>query len=373
MISHRSTKELLLFVVGRPGVGKSAFCRCVKRALGSREVLLLNDYDLLVKRKDNLRDEQIKLYENGQFEILDRKVFDDLLDELARAAEAARGRQVTIVEFARPSYLEAFKRFPRLLEGQFIIIYLDSPLELCVERNRVRAPSQPMNIIPENVIRTYFSQDDRDDLQKEYVGRVRLVDNEKSSLSSLEREAALLLAELLGDDNLLPISTKPFRNEICAAALIVLHTAGFAALTVSAWQVSEASWLGGFAGDPASIPLLKTVALVMAAGGLGSVTHCMRALYHYYIQGSFDFNRFKWWYAFRPLAGSLLALSVFAIAKGGVAAVGVSPSVQPANLTWFGIGYLAGFGTEQVIEWLRRASKSVFGESRVQPGDQPKA
>lgn len=359
-----------MFVIGRPGAGKSTFCRYVRRALGNGEILLLNDYELLLKRKDKLTAAQFKQFENGQFEILDRTIFDELCDELAQAAMAARGKRLTIVEFSRADYVETFKRFPSLLNPPFIIIYVHAPIDVCIRRNAMRAPDQLVNTVPESVIRKFFDKDDRDKLITTYSGRVRLLDGSVDSLSWLEREVVLTLGELFGDNKVLALKGNALRKELFAASLVLFYIFAFTALALLAWRVSEQSWLGLLAPNASSILLLKTIGLVMAGGGLGSTTYCMRSLYHYYIEGSFDFDRFKWWYAFRPIAGSLLALSIFVIAKGGVTALGVSSSTTSANLTWFGIGYLAGFGTEQVIEWLRRASKSIFGESRVQPDDQ---
>src|SRR5205814_10102948 len=90
--SEPNVKDFVVFVVGRPGAGKSTFCRYARRALGNSKILLLNEYELLLKRKEKLAATQFKQYENGQFEIVDRTIFDDLCDQLVQAAMAGRGK-----------------------------------------------------------------------------------------------------------------------------------------------------------------------------------------------------------------------------------------------------------------------------------------
>src|SRR5229473_3909816 len=80
-----SPNNLLLFLIGRPGAGKSTFARYLSCALISTRVLCLNDYDLLLARVKKLSPSKIKWEPNGQFEILDPSLFDKLFNELVKA------------------------------------------------------------------------------------------------------------------------------------------------------------------------------------------------------------------------------------------------------------------------------------------------
>jgi predicted kinase len=366
--------NLLVFLIGRPGSGKSTFARYLTRALISTDVLYLNDYQLLLTQAKKLSPDQIKWEPNGQFEILDRPIFDNLFTELVKPIGSNRGRRPIIVEFSRSSYVSAFATLNDLANSSFVIVYLDSPIEVCIHRNAVRTPESPINSTPEAVIRKHLAEDDLSALLKTYPGRIRVIQNVGSSLHNLDREASLLLEEVVGAEHVKTLRpARHLEKELAVVGLLAFYLFAFLAMCTLTWRAGQSSFLASFApdSDPGRLPFLKTMIYTCAAGGLGSTTYCIRALYHYYIKGSFDFDRFKWWYLFRPLTGSVLAISSFAIVQGGVVALGATGAghVPSANLAWFGVAYLAGFGTEQVIEWLRRASKSLFGESRVQPDD----
>lgn len=109
---------------------------------------------------------------------------------------------------------------------------------------------------------------------------------------------------------------------------------------------------------------LKFAALAMAAGSLGSTVYCVRAFYSYHIAGKFDFYRYIWWYVFRPITGSLLALALFALMQSQIIILASSEITEDFQslATIFAISFLAGFSTEQVVERLRKASKALFGE-----------
>ena len=111
---------------------------------------------------------------------------------------------------------------------------------------------------------------------------------------------------------------------------------------------------------------LKFAALAMAAGSLGSVVYCTRAFYSYHIAGQFDFDRFIWWYVFRPITGCLLALALFALMQSQIVILTSSDITEDFQSlsTIFAISFLAGFSTEQVVERLRKASKALFGEEK---------
>jgi predicted kinase len=367
-----SPDNLLLFLIGRPGSGKSTFARYLTRALVSTNVLYLNDYELLLAQTEKLSDKQIRWEPNGQFEILDRGIFESLLNQLMKPIESNRGKRPVIIEFSRASYVQAFEGLPALAKSLFTIVYVDSPLEACIERNAIRAAYYPIKTTPAAVIRNYHSHDDLPALQAAYPGRVRVVQNTITSLHALEREASLLLEDIVGTEHVKSFrAARNLEKELTVGVLLSSYLCAFLSITAFSWRAGPSSLLASFLPDPSQLQFLKTILYVCAAGGLGSTTYCIRALYHYYIRGAFDFDRFKWWYLFRPVMGTVLAISSFAIVQGGVVALGASASPRPssANMAWFGIAFLAGFGTEQVIEWLRRASKSIFGESRVQPDE----
>ena len=368
MLLFPQQKKITVFVIGRPGSGKTTFARYLRRVLWNWRTVSINDYDLLLSKIPTLTPAQIR-WENGQFEIIDRSVFDRLLSEIVAKVRSERGKRHIIVELARPSYSEIITQFQDFAQFPFYVFYLDTPINVCIQRNYTRAPASPSRIVPESIIRRFFATDDIELVADRIPQWTRIINNANTSLASLEREANLLVDELLGGWNGCLVTAVGLMMEFAAAIIIFSYAIFFLGAILYLWQSTNQSFIGSLAPSPDKLSLLRTVGLVMCGGGLGSTTYCMRSLYHYYILDKFDFWRFKWWYIFRPQAGCILAFAIFAIAKGGVGTIAGASSTHIATLPWFGIAFLAGFGTEQVIEWLRRASKSLFGESRVQPQD----
>ena len=103
----------------------------------------------------------------------------------------------------------------------------------------------------------------------------------------------------------------------------------------------------------------------MAGGGIGSTTYCIRSFYSHYIDGSFDFPVYVWWYVFRPVVACVLALAFFALAVAQIVIVTSSMDITESDQSIaaiFSISFLAGFSTEQVVERLRKAAKALFGD-----------
>src|SRR5258708_39792009 len=288
-----SPDDLLLFLIGRPGSGKSTFARYLTRAIISTNVLCLNDYELLVAQSKKLSPSQIRWEPNGQFEVLDRTIFDGLFDQLVKPIDTHRGKRPIIIEFSRSSYVKTFGRLSTLGNTPFCIVYLDTPLETCIQRNAIRASFYPINTTPVSVIRNYLSEDDLSTLQTAYPGRVRVVQNEATSLHALEREASLLLEDLVGTEHVKSLrSSRHLARELAIAGLLTLYLVAFLSISAFTWRAGPSSLLASLLPDPSQLQFLKTILYVCAAGGLGSTTYCIRALYHYYILGTFDFAPF---------------------------------------------------------------------------------
>ena len=369
-ISGNKNVGKVIFIIGRPASGKSTFAKFFTKALKRFGHLYIDDYALLKEKVKLLADNQVKWEKNGQFEIIDRKIFDDLLDEIKQTVERQRRSKPIVVEFSRSNYVDSFKVLSSLTVNNYVIIYLDSPLNTCVNRNMMRAPDSPVDSVPCSVIKQHYQKDDIESLRKEHPGRVRIIENITKSLSDLEKEAILMAHEIFRiDDSPMNSNVHELTKEIAVSVLLILYLFVFSLLIVFAWKSTLSSYLGLIADNDTQLTFVKLIVYAMCAGGLGSTTYCIRSFYSYSIKGTFDFDSFKWWYLFRPLVGTILALVVYVAIKGGIGAFGMSLGTtgSSANLALFGVSYIAGFGTEQVVEWLIRTSKSIFGESRAQP------
>ena len=143
--------------------------------------------------------------------------------------------------------------------------------------------------------------------------------------------------------------------------IVVMMVAYLAAFTfVSYWCA-----FGPCKGCEDERTLLRLALLAMSGGGIGSTTYCIRSFYSHYIDGSFEFHVYVWWYVFRPVVACVLSLAFFALAVGQIVIVTSSMSISDSDqaiAAIFSISFLAGFSTEQVVERLRKAAKALFGD-----------
>lgn len=118
--------------------------------------------------------------------------------------------------------------------------------------------------------------------------------------------------------------------------------------------------------NPDTINLLKMAFYSLIGGAFGGISFGMMNLQRYTTGNAFKIV-FLGDYLFRPFGAAVLAVVVFALIRGGILTIlGADPtSATPSfasNLSSFGIGYLAGFSSVEVIKTFNRLSKNIFGE-----------
>ncbi|MBA2395959.1 MAG: AAA family ATPase [Ktedonobacteraceae bacterium] len=127
-----------VFVLGRPGSGKSTAARQVKRFLMQREWTTrhINDYEIL--RKMFLADTQqirFRPTEHNGFDAIDLTVMNIALQEVeAEAHPCLSATDLVTIEFARNDYREALQQFtPSFLKDAYFL-FLDADIETCLQR-----------------------------------------------------------------------------------------------------------------------------------------------------------------------------------------------------------------------------------------------
>ncbi len=127
-----------VFVLGRPGSGKSTAARQVKRFLMQREWTAqhINDYEIL--RKMFLADTQrirFRPTEHNGFDAIDLTVMDIALHEVeAKVYTCLPSVNLVTIEFARNDYREALQQFaPSFLKDAYFL-FLDADIETCLQR-----------------------------------------------------------------------------------------------------------------------------------------------------------------------------------------------------------------------------------------------
>ena len=199
-----------LFILGRPGSGKSTAFHHIEKYLGLQyknwSTIRYNDYDILHEmylferhhQQDKKRKQFIESEQNG-FDVVDFTVLDTSLKKLEirvhlNAAEA--NNKLTIIEFARQDYNQAFQQFsPSFLKDAYFV-FLDAEINTCIQRvnDRVTDPPTPDNhFVSEKIIRTYYG---KEVIPTPRQSRMSIIDN-NGDLQAFESKFEELITAIL--------------------------------------------------------------------------------------------------------------------------------------------------------------------------------
>lgn len=154
---------ITIFVLGRPGSGKSSSARRIEKLMRRRNcrVERINDYQILqdMSEGDNIRFIKVAY---GGFEVVDWSVFDIALIEEERIAERrSSASEIFIIEFARSDYYEALKKFNKSFLQKAYFLFLDAKIETCIKRIRCRVHNQSTPddyFVSENILWSYYKK-----------------------------------------------------------------------------------------------------------------------------------------------------------------------------------------------------------------------
>ncbi|MBV9257833.1 MAG: AAA family ATPase [Ktedonobacteraceae bacterium] len=127
-----------VFVLGRPGSGKSTAARRLRQLLAQRGWIArhINDYEIL--RRMFLADTQqirFRPTEHNGFDAIDLTVMDLALQEVEVTVCANLcSADLATIEFARNDYREALQQFSASFLKDAYFLFLDADLETCLRR-----------------------------------------------------------------------------------------------------------------------------------------------------------------------------------------------------------------------------------------------
>jgi adenylate kinase family enzyme len=158
-----------LFVMGRPGSGKSIAARHIAElARTDWEIVHVRDYEILLDMYKNDTYQKFRPAEYEGFDVIDFSVLDEALAEVQRnvrqytISTVQSDWTLIIVEFARDDYPVALKLFaPDVLRDAYFL-FVDANMENCIERIYRRATNpreQDNHFVSEKILRTYYSKD----------------------------------------------------------------------------------------------------------------------------------------------------------------------------------------------------------------------
>ncbi len=156
-----------VFVLGRPGSGKSTAARRVKQLLTQKGGIArqINDYEIL--RKMFLADTQrvrFQATEHNGFDAIDLTVMDIALKEVeAEACSYLSSVDLITIEFARNDYRKALQQFTASFLKDAYFLFLDADIETCLRRVHERvANSNSIDDHPsfsDTIFRSYYQKE----------------------------------------------------------------------------------------------------------------------------------------------------------------------------------------------------------------------
>lgn len=199
-------KYPFIFLLGRPGCGKSVIYEMLterlKRKKVVKESIRIDDFPILKELLD--KDIYFKRHKRkaGGFEVTDWSIVDEILKIVSdRIKRLEKENRIIFVEFARNNYLRALSNFAPEVLSKSLILYIFAPYQVCQERNIKRFKEKggedlDSHIVPPDLMKSYYKEDDFEKLLLESEERLReasplpliVIDSRRTGRVSLEPE-----------------------------------------------------------------------------------------------------------------------------------------------------------------------------------------
>ena len=207
-----------VFLLGRPGSGKTAVYRELERQLRETgSTWTIERFDDFPKLRARFRSDDAREREGkqrldsrrtaeGHYTLTNRSVLDDILREIsAEVIDRDRRDHGIVIEFARPSYVEALSNFHPHILDRSLVVYVEASFETCRARNLARREAGgdkdgDDHVIAPEAMDAVFRRDDREALVRHLQERgipVWVVDNEADGEDHLKKQVEELLRALL--------------------------------------------------------------------------------------------------------------------------------------------------------------------------------
>ena len=180
-----------LFILGRPGSGKSSAARRIVKLARRRDcsAIRVNDYDILQEMfKADFEHNKFRSTEYNGFDVVDFSIMDTALKEAEkRARKQILSADIIVIEFARDNYGEALKHFSRAFLQDAYFLFLDTDTKTCIHRihNRAANPStSDDHFVSEKILSCYYhTQEMPSTFAVEYgidKGKIKVINNRGS-------------------------------------------------------------------------------------------------------------------------------------------------------------------------------------------------
>lgn len=196
------TTPFTVFLIGRPGSGKSTIARAIQEVAAQasvfRPVVWLSDvgflWDYFVgSAQQGSRAERTQ---DGGFYITDDGLYDDAMRNLARGAKR-EGRQagLLVLEFARNNYEKAFGILDSEGVSPDLVVYLDIDMDNALLRNRKRK-IEGGHYVSEREMLSYYTSDDLHEITSKLGSRLLIVSQNELPNEAARRKASEILERM---------------------------------------------------------------------------------------------------------------------------------------------------------------------------------
>ncbi len=201
---------MYIFLLGRPGCGKSAIYRMVidklKQKNVGKEYPRVDDFPKLwaIFQNDEKTGEwkRCKKTPDGGYKVTDDTIWDDILKQVNKDLLKFKSDEVIFVEFSRSNYVNALKNFSQQILKNSVIVYIDCSFEICWERNverhknAIAAGTDDHLVSREEMEKTYL-YDDKDKLVQLKEYEIVVIKNEQNGYDHLKEPVEKLIEIIL--------------------------------------------------------------------------------------------------------------------------------------------------------------------------------
>lgn len=153
-----------IFILGRPGSGKSSAARRILKLAHRRgySTLRINDYEILQQMFQNDTNHQFVSAQFGGFDVRDFSVLDTALKSIEKTVRRRRNSaDFVIIEFARNNYENALAQFSKSFLQDSYFLFLDTDIHSCILRiyNRVKySTTEDDHFVSEEIVKCYYNK-----------------------------------------------------------------------------------------------------------------------------------------------------------------------------------------------------------------------
>ncbi len=127
---------------------------------------------------------------------------------------------------------------------------------------------------------------------------------------------------------------------------------------------AEAQEVFIFGGHWTPGPDVVLLLLVIIGGALGALAYAIRGFSRHHGLQDYD-DSWNWWYVFKMPVGSILALGVYFILRGGL----VSVNTEASEINAYGVvglAFIVGFATKEIAEWIHAIASRIFATDPIE-------